>query len=86
MYQLNRHQDLVQRVAAIPPNAPALSVRACLLQGARAAIAIAQGVPARGFLARLIWRQELSPEELRLARLLVIESYLAEDKRRMPIC
>ncbi|MCE9641193.1 MAG: hypothetical protein K8S22_13795, partial [Betaproteobacteria bacterium] len=55
-------------------------VRACLLQGARAALANGQGAIARDFLARLIWRQDLAAEEMRHARLLVIETYLAEDQ------
>jgi len=80
MYRLNRYQELAQRVAALPPNAAEKVVRACLPQGARAAIAISQGAAARDFLARLIWRHELPVDEMRQARLLVIESYLAEDK------
>ena len=80
LYQLNRHQELTQRVAALPSSVPEKNVRPCLLQGARAAIAVAQGATARNFLARLIWRQELVADELRQARLLVIESYLSEHK------
>ena len=78
--RLGRHQDLTRRVAALPAGAPDKLVRACLPQGARAALANAQGAIARGFLARLIWRQDLAVEELRQARLLVIETYLAEDQ------
>ena len=80
LYQLNRHQELAQRVATLPSTAPDKVARVCLLQGARAAIAIAQGASARDFLARLIWRQEPAADELREARLLVIDSYLAERK------
>ena len=80
MFRLNRHQELAQRVAALPSSVPENVARSCLLQGARAAIAVAQGVTARHFLARLIWRQEPAADELRQARLLVIESYLAERK------
>lgn len=80
LYQLNRHQELAQRVAALPSTVPEKVARACLLQGARAAIAIALGATARDFLARLIWRQEPVADELREARLLVIDSYLAERK------
>ncbi len=82
MVQLNRHQELAQRVAALPPSVPETTARACLLQGARAAIAVAQGATARDFLARLIWRQEPVADEFRQARLLVIESYLSEHKPR----
>ena len=80
MYRLERHAELIERVAAMHPNAPAPAVRTCALEGARAAIAIGRGSTARRFLARLIWRPELSADDLRLARLLVIESYLAEGK------
>ncbi len=80
LYRLNRHQDLMRRVAALPPGTPASVARFCLLQGARGAIAIGQGATARDFLARAIWRYELPADEARQARLLVIESYLAEDK------
>jgi len=80
MARLSRHQELAQRVAALPSSVPEKVARSCLLQGARAAIAVAQGATARDFLARLIWRQEPAADELRQARLLVIESYLAEHK------
>ncbi|MBI1991292.1 MAG: hypothetical protein HYS65_16575 [Betaproteobacteria bacterium] len=78
MYRLSRHQELAQRVAALPASVAEKTARTCLLQGARAAVAVAQGATARDFLARLIWRQEPAADELRQARLLVIESYLAE--------
>ena len=78
--RLGRHQDLTRRVAALPAGAPDTVVRACLLQGARAALANAQAAIARNFLARLIWRQDPSTDEIRHARLLVIETYLSEDK------
>ncbi|MEK7874756.1 MAG: hypothetical protein AAB325_01035 [Pseudomonadota bacterium] len=80
MVQLNRHQELAQRVAALPSSVPERNARSCLLHGARAAIAVAQGATARDLLARLIWRRELVADELRQARLLVIESYLSEHR------
>ena len=78
--RLSRHQELTRRVAALPPGAPDKVVRACLMQGARAALANGHGTTARDFLARLIWRQDLPAEDLRHARLLVIETYLAADQ------
>ncbi len=78
--RLARHQELTKRVAALPPGAPDNVVRTCLLQGARAALANSQAVTARHFLARLMWRHELPADEMRQARLLVIETYLAEDQ------
>ena len=82
MYRLNRHQELARRIAALPAAAPPGVARFCLMQGARAAIAVAQGAAARDLLARLLWQNETAAEELRQARLLVIETYLAEDKPR----
>ena len=78
--RLARHQELTKRIAALPPATPEKVVRTCLLQGARAAAASAQAATARDFLARLIWRHDLSADEMRHARLLVIESYLAEGQ------
>ena len=78
--RLARHQELIKRVAALPPAAPEKVVRACLLQGARAAAASGQAATARDFLARLIWRHDLPADEMRSARVLVIESYLAEGE------
>ena len=82
MYRLNRHQELAKRIAALPNTVPQNVARFCLMQGARAAIAVAQGAAGRELLARLLWQNETSVEELRQARLLVIETYLAEDKPR----
>ena len=80
LLRLGRHHELAARVAALPPDAPERVVRACLLQGTRAALAIAQGVAAREFLARLMWRNNLSAEEMRQARLLVLDAYLADGR------
>ena len=78
--RLARHQELTRRVSALSPATPDKVVRTCVLQGARAALANGQGVTARQFLARLLWRHDLAAEEMRQARLLVIETYLAEDQ------
>ncbi len=78
--RLNRHQELTRRVAALPAGAPDMLVRTCLVAGARAALANAQGATARDFLARLMWRHAMSPEEMRQARLLVVETYLADGQ------
>jgi len=78
--RLNRHQELTRRVEALPPRTPDAVVRSCMLQGARAALANAQAAPARVFLAQLIWRHEMTADEMRQARLLVIETYLTEDR------
>jgi hypothetical protein len=82
MYRLNRHQELAKRISTLPPGAPQSVARHCLMQGARAAIAVAQGAPARELLARLLWQYDTSAEEMRQVRLLVIEAYLAENNPR----
>lgn len=82
MFRLNRHQELAKRIAALPAGVPPGVARFCLLQGARAAVAVTQGAAARDLLARMLWQNEASAEELRQARLLVIESYLVDDKPR----
>ncbi|HEV7820227.1 MAG TPA: hypothetical protein VGO84_03550, partial [Burkholderiales bacterium] len=78
--RLMRSDELAKRVAALPSGVPEPAVRVCLLQGARAAIATGQAVNARKLFARLMWRQGLSADEMRHARALVIESYLAEQQ------
>lgn len=78
--RLNRHQELARRVAALPPGVPDKVTRACVLLGARAALAAAQGAAARELLARLLWRFELSVDEMRQARLLVIDAYLTDGR------
>lgn len=82
MYRLNRHQELAKRIVALPPSAPRSVARFCLMQASRAAIAAAQGASARDLLMRLLWQNNTSVEELREARLLVIGTYLAEEKPR----
>ena len=78
--RLNRYQELASRIAALPAGAPEKVVRSCLMHGTRTALANAQGLPARDFLARLTWRHNLTADEAREARLMVIETYLAENK------
>ncbi len=78
--KLDHHQALVERAAQLPAGAPQLLVRNCLLGGARAAIALKQGAQAREFLAQIIWKQPPDADDWRAARLLVIDSYLADGK------
>ena len=78
--RLSRYQELAKRVAAQPANVDPKLLRVCILQGSRAAVAIGDAVTARVWLSRMIWRQDLAVDDLRQARLVVIESYLAENK------
>jgi hypothetical protein len=77
--QLAQRRELVQRAGALPAAAPDGAARHCLMLGARAAIATGEAASARDFLARLVWRYPLSSDEMRQARLLVIDSYLAQN-------
>jgi len=79
MFRLNLHQELAQRVAALPAAAPPEVVRSCHMHAARAAVVARRGHTARELLATVLWRQAASTEELRQARLLIIESYLVES-------
>jgi len=78
--QLDHHQALVERAAQLPAGAPQPLTRTCLLGGARAAIALKEGAQAREFLVQVIWNQSSATDDWRAARLLVIDSYLADGK------
>src|SRR5688500_10602897 len=76
--RLGRHADALRRADALPANMPRPLQRASLLAAARAAIAAGQAPAARRHAARVLWQLEPSPAETRAARLLVIDSYVAE--------
>ncbi len=78
--RLEHNEELTKRVAALPAGAGEKVVRTCMLHGARAALAGGDGATARSFLARAMWRQELPADDMRQARLLVIETYVADGK------
>ena len=80
LHETRRYAELVARVAALPASAPEKVKGSCLLQGARAALAANDAGAARDFLARLIWRHDAAPEEMRLWRRLVVESYVGEGR------
>ena len=78
LVDLKRYEEVLKRVAALPENAPPPALRSCLLSAARAAVAMGQGAQARVYAARLLWQLDPAPSEARAARLLVIDSYVAE--------
>lgn len=78
LLELKRHDEALKRAAGLPGNLPQPELRQCLLAAARAAVAAGQGPTARAYAARLLWQLEATPEDARAARLLVIESHLAE--------
>ena len=75
---LKLNDEALKRAAGLPGNMPQAPLRQCLLDAARAAAATGRGEAARAYAARLLWQLQATPEEARAARLLVIESYLAE--------
>ena len=77
---LKLNDDALKRAAGLPGNMPQAALRQCLLEAGRAALATGQGDAARAYAARLLWQLEATPEEARAARLLVIESHLAERR------
>lgn len=78
--QLGRHEELLARTAQLPAAVAERTVRTCLLEAGRSAVALGQGKTARAFLARALWRAEPAAAEIREARALVIESYLADGR------
>lgn len=75
---LKLNDEALKRAAGLPGNMPQAALRQCLLDAARAALATGRGETTRAYAARLLWQLQATPEEARAARLLVIESYLAE--------
>ena len=78
LVDLRRYDEVLRRADALPASMTPAFARSCLLSAARAAIAAGQGARARAHAVRVLWQLEPEPAEQRTARLLVIESYLAE--------
>jgi hypothetical protein len=79
---LGRHEELLKHAGALPPRTQDRQFRACLAGAARSALATGDPALARAYLARLFWRTEApaAAADTREARLMVIESYLAEQQ------
>ena len=75
---LKLNDEALKRAVGLPGNMPQAALRQCVLEAGRAALATGQGEAARAYAARLLWQLQATPEEARAARLLVIESHLAE--------
>src|SRR3990170_4575026 len=78
LVELKLNDEALKRAAGLPGSMPQAALRQCLLEAGRAALATGQGDAARAYAARLLWQFQATPEEARAARLLVIESHLAE--------
>jgi hypothetical protein len=76
--EVGRHAEVLKRVEALPPDMPRPLLRPSLLAAARSGVAAGQGAAARRHAARLLWQLEPTPAEVRAARLVVIDSYVAE--------
>jgi len=66
--------------AALPAGQQQPAPRQSVLSGMRSAIAAGQPAAARAQAARLLWQLGPNPDEARAARLVVIDSYLAEQQ------
>lgn len=77
---LGRQSDVIERAAAVPIDASAEALSACLAAGARAAVALQRYDDARRYAARVLWQFKPPTEEVQALRLVVIDSYV--DERR----
>jgi hypothetical protein len=80
---LARHEDALKRAAALPAALSEPVLRRCLLAAARAAMGAGRGAAARAYAARVLWALEAPSDEARAARLIVIDSHLA-DRQGVP--
>lgn len=80
LVRLRQYDEALRRVGTWPAAMPAAALRPCLLEAARAAVATGQPALARAYAARVMWQLEGTPGEARAARLVVIESHIAEQQ------
>ena len=78
LFTLGRDKEVLARAAQLPSAMPERELREALTLAARAASAAGQGAAARSYAARVLWHPGAAPEEVRVLRLLVIESHLAD--------
>jgi hypothetical protein len=78
--RLNRREALLERVNAIPQERISASLNACLVEAARAALGQNDPVAARAHTATVLWRTSASAADVRAARLVIIDSYVAERR------
>lgn len=75
---LARHRDVLARVKADASGFAERERSRALGLAARSALEAGEPARARGYAARALWQSSPAPDEERLLRMLVIESYLAE--------
>lgn len=78
--ELDRHQVLLARVPEWTDAMPAAPRTECLAAAARSAAATGAGALARELAGRALWSGAASSETLRLLRLTVIDSYVADRR------
>jgi len=78
--RLNRREALLARVSALRVEKIAPGLNGCLLEAARAALGQKDPQAARAHAAKLLWHANVSESEAKAVRLIVIESYVAEER------
>lgn len=78
--RLNRHKELIARVALLPADAPGALLNVCFIEAARAALAQNDAESARVYAAAVLWRRNVTPAEAKAVRFTVVESYIAERR------
>lgn len=78
--RLNRREELLERVSTMQGAQGSTALAPCLVTAARAALGEKDAQAARTYAARLLWHTRASPEQVKSARLAVIDSYAAEQR------
>ena len=79
LVDLNRDQEVLQRVLQLPPEIP-VEFRTLYLSAAQAAQKTKDPALTRRYLAKLLWSGEPGDEQKKEARQMVIQSYLAQHR------
>jgi len=80
LVELGRNDEAIKRAEMLPDNLPPAALKACLLFAGRAAVRVGNGALARAYSARVLWRLGPDAAEIRAARLIVIDSHVAERR------
>ncbi len=78
--RLGRGEALLARINVLPAERLAAPLNSCLVEAARSALEQNQPGPARTHAARLMWQTQATGDQVKAARVAVIESYVAERR------
>ncbi|MFN7085929.1 MAG: hypothetical protein ACK4N4_04805 [Burkholderiales bacterium] len=78
LFRFKRHEEVLDRVAALPGNFSLPAQREALKLAVRSAVASGKGAQARHYAARLLWQTGAAADDLGEIRLLVIDSLVAD--------